>query len=272
MQDDYFELFHRKRRRAPKHFPGRTVIQTFTATEEMLEEVLQIVPFCQEHGGIWSPRLATVLLEAGSQIDSLWRFESKESSRPKRTGRNGGQMEWDIRDFFSFFGMDLVAKWVVFFGGERPLLIPPFSDWQGQANYKPLDWWKAYTALKHDRLGNQTCATLAAAVDAVAGLFLAIARSGYCDEYLMQANWVTCSTFGHDDDVKLDDFPAENYAVIETRLFSYSLGLWRGVEKVCSFWIDRNASERLRLWFADYCSEQYAARLKDAQQAGSPAS
>jgi hypothetical protein len=233
----------------------------------MLEEVLRIVPFCPEHGGMWSPRLATVLLEAGSQIDSLWRFEATENSLPKRIVPNG-PIDWNITDFFSFFGSSLAVKWVVFFGGERSQLVSPFTNWQGQANYKPLDWWKAYTALKHDRLANHTRATLAAAVEAVAGLFLAIARSGYCDEYLMQAGWVTCSTYGHDDDDKLDDFPAANQAVIETRLFSYPVGLWQGTQYVSSYWSDRNASERFRLWFADYYAEQRAARLKATQQGG----
>ena len=270
MRETWFELFHRRRSRAPEHFPGRTVVETFTATEQMLEEVLSVVPFCRKHEDVWSHRLATVLLEAGSQIDSLWRFEAEEENRPKRTGRGGRPVEWDIRDFFSFFAQDLAPKWVVFFGGERPLETAPFKAWQGvsgysQADYQSLDWWQAYTKLKHDRFANQTLATLSASVAALAGLFLAIARCGYCDEYMMQANWVTCYAFHHADDDKIDSFPAQNQAAIESRLFSYPLGLWRGIANPYP-WMNRNASERLRLWFGDYCARQCAAILKDAQR------
>ena len=101
-QDDYFDLVNRRRSRAPTHFPGRNVIQTFLATEQMLEEVLNVVPFCQGHGAVWSHRLATVLLEAGSQIDSLWRFEAKETNCPKQKRAGGKEVDWNIRDFFRF--------------------------------------------------------------------------------------------------------------------------------------------------------------------------
>jgi len=269
MQESYFDLFHSKRMRAPARFPGRTVIQTFIATEAILEEVLAVVPFCEEHGAVWSPRLTTVLLEAGSQIDSLWRFEAEEERIPKRV-RNGREIEWNIEDVFACFGSELAMKWIVFFGSQHPMRIAPFANWQSRTDYKPIDWWKAYTALKHDRLGNHSRATLAAAVDAMAGLFLAIARCGYCDEYMLEANWVTCSTFGHDDDVKLDEFPPQNYAVIETRLFAYPLGLWQGTANVCPDWHDRNASYRFRLWFPDYHAEQRAIELAEAHQAVPP--
>jgi hypothetical protein len=269
-QDDYFELFYRKCKRAPQDFSGHNVIQTFTATEKIPEEVLSIVPFCKEHETVWSHRLATVLLEAGSQIDSLWRFEALQNNSPKRRNRKDEEIEWNIQDFFSFYGQNLAPKWAVFFGGESPQLIAPFKNWRNlpgynYTEYKTLDWWQSYTALKHDRLANHKQATLAASVDVVAALFLAIVRCGYCDEYMLQVNWVTCNSFGHNDGDKIDDFPADNQAVIESKLFSYSPGLWKGIDKICSYWKSGDTSERFRLWFADYYKEQYKIRGQPAK-------
>ena len=38
----------------------------------------------------------------------------------------------------------------------------------------PLDWWQAYTDVKHDRLANRTRATMRHAAHALAALFINI--------------------------------------------------------------------------------------------------
>ena len=55
-------------------FPGETVISSFTQLEGMFQEVLGHIPYVPEHEDVWSPSLVTILLEACSQLDSLWKF------------------------------------------------------------------------------------------------------------------------------------------------------------------------------------------------------
>ena len=60
---------------AASAFPARSVISSFRGMELALEEFAEVVPFAPEHADVWSPRLASVLLDTCSQLDSLWRYE-----------------------------------------------------------------------------------------------------------------------------------------------------------------------------------------------------
>ena len=58
--------------------PHRSVFGAFGRLERQLGEFLDYVPFEQAHHEVWSPILATIILEACSQLDSLWKMELRE--------------------------------------------------------------------------------------------------------------------------------------------------------------------------------------------------
>ena len=159
---------------------------SYKSAERMLADVLDIIPYCPEHEAVWSPALVTVLLEAGSQIDSLWRAQARLSrfTNPKA----------DVVDYFTYFGKFLGYRWLVFWG-ESAVQLSPFAEWGTTAgftrgDYVRLLWWEAYTKLKHDRLAHRTMASLKNSVAAVAALFLAILHCEQCRDEIAQAKWL----------------------------------------------------------------------------------
>ena len=76
----------------------------------MFDDVLRHIPYVPSHESVWSPSLTTILLEACSQLDSLWKYEVKNTpaSILHPSGKN-----LDIKYYFQNFGPTLAPEWVV---------------------------------------------------------------------------------------------------------------------------------------------------------------
>jgi hypothetical protein len=232
------------------NFPASTAVGSYQNVEAMLGRVLKIVPYCGEHRSVWSPDLVTVMLEAGSQLDSIWRAQSRLSHFTKANP--------DIVDYYTYFGEALHYRWVVFWGDE-PVKLWPFESWKakksfGRTDYAQLPWWHAFTKLKHDRLEHRKLATLENSTHAVAALFLAILNCNECRDEVVQANWLS----GLHPRPELWLAEAETagtynqWVTAETSLFTYPVGWCRiGIQKG-SHWDNEKASHRFRQWHAQH--------------------
>lgn len=227
-------------------FPAAMVVSSYLRLERQLRGVLEVVPYCDAHRGVWSPALVAVLLDAGSQIDSLWRTESR-LSRSTASDPN-------LVDFFTYFGQYLHYRWVVFWGDE-PIKLFPYQKWAGKTSFKkpdysPLSWWQAYTKLKHDRLENRTLATMENSVRAVAALFLAILRCEQCRDEIVQAKWLT--SLYHRPELWLNEQEStvtwDRWITAETSLFTYPVGWCRKAITKGSNWDNEGASHRWKRW------------------------
>ncbi|MEX2111902.1 MAG: hypothetical protein WD845_01880 [Pirellulales bacterium] len=230
-------------------FSAQTVVTAFRSVERDLSDVLDIVPFCAEHESVWSPSLITILLEAGSQLDSLWRASARLSKY--------ADPDPDIVDFFTYHCRAVGPRWIAFWG-EEPVKLMPFAEWAAatgtaRADYKKLPWWNAYTSLKHDRIVNRTQATLKHAICAVAGLFIAILKCEPCRDAVAQTQWLTCLAQEREDPAAWlgEDTPSAHslFIAAETHLFTYAVG-WsdRPIVKG-DMWVNQTASQRFRRWF-----------------------
>ena len=236
-------LDSRKIRDAPSF--SVTAVQGLLTVETFLQEAMRYVPYCDSHRNVWSSHFTGIILEAGSQIDSIWKAAAKLEMPSCSNER------LDITDHFKRFG-NLVAKQkVIYFAGELPCAITPFEEWQN-SNYAPLKWWTAYNALKHDRFTNQTEATLDYAVNAVAAMFLAVIYSGACDVALISANFLDPSSgnpWAYSNTGLLRDVTYDCRAIIETKLFAHPLGVF-GVDdcNLSNYWMSN--SPRFNIWWA----------------------
>lgn len=234
-------------------FPAKTVVDSFLYCERMLTDVLRVVPYCDGHKEVWSPVLTTVIMESCSQLDSLWGHTAERSPCVTKT-------EFNITDYFGYFRSQpltpLPKRWVVFWG-EDVIQLHPFQQWDGVSTYEPLDWWQTYNKLKHDRLANKEKATLSAAVDAMAGLFLAILANEYCSYAAEAAGWLSASdAIAYNPKPSLgEDSPSvkDNYVAAESRLFAYPVGWCTQAVKQTDLW-QGNASFRFRHWFEEYAT------------------
>jgi len=222
---------------------GITAVEGLLTTEAMLQEAVRYVPFCDEHRSVWSSHFARVILEAASQVDSVWKATAKivDPTTDRLT----------LKDHFDRFGTLVARQGAVFFCGTSPCIIRPFSVWH-KSNFSPPAWWDAYNKLKHDRFANQTEATLDHAVNTVAALLLAIIYSGSCDLALISASLLDPSSSNPWAFTKtglLRDVTFECRAKLETKMFAHPLGIF-GVDNcnLSGYWM--SASTRFNIWWA----------------------
>ncbi len=220
---------------------GVTAVQSFLAVESALVSVLRHIPYCDAHKAVWSPALAQIILEAASQVDSIWKAV---------TAAGGNNDRLTITNHFEAFGKLVAKQRVVFFGGISPIDICPFDGWESPG-YTPLRWWTAYTQLKHDRFSNQSDATLESALDATAALLLAIIYSGACDLAFIAATLL--DTDGHNpwaytNTGLIRDIKFECRAKIETATFAHPLGIFQAADcNLSNYWYCK--SQRFAIWW-----------------------
>jgi hypothetical protein len=209
------------------------IIRSFSYVESLLSDFLGAVPYEPDATGqmppdkVWSPRLATILQETCSQLDSYCRHDLVQA----KDGR-----DHTMADYQRHFGAWLEPRKVFFWQGEsgHPVRVQPFQQWAGGG--QSLDWWVAYNKVKHDRISHRKQATLKNCVDALAGLFLVIVRlAGRQDavkEMLAASGWWRVTGADAGDIAEGDETTIwqnlHKYSVIETNLFSFPLGWWRG--------------------------------------------
>lgn len=201
-----------------------TAVQGLLTLEKTLHDALRYVPCCDEHNKVWSPVFASIIIDAASQVDSVW----KASTRHANPNTNSDRLT--IVDHFGAWGQFVAREQVVFFGGQSPRLVSPFAAWQ--QGFSVPDWWAAYNELKHDRFTHQDRGTLEAAIDATAALLLAIVYSGNCDLALTSARLLDESS-GHNpwaftETGLLRDVTSDGLTKIETALFAHPIGVFVG--------------------------------------------
>ncbi|MCX7424660.1 MAG: hypothetical protein NTW96_03380 [Planctomycetia bacterium] len=225
---------------------GVTAVEGFLTVEGLLQEALRYVPYCDEHRNVWSSHFARIILDAASQVDSIWKATAKIDD-PARSGDR-----LTIKSHFDRFGPLVAGQEVIFFSGVSPR-IGPFGEWR-HSDFAPPRWWKAYNRLKHDRLSNQKDATLDHAVNAVGALLLAVTYSGSCDVALINAGLLDASAkyvWNSRETRHLRDVTSDCAAKLETGLFAHPLGVF-GVDncRLPGYWM--SASPRFNVWWLQY--------------------
>ena len=222
-------------------FNAAWAIDGFEALEKSIKEAMRFVPYCEAHREVWSPIFAECVLNACSQLDSLWRAEARLLH-----GKNGSSLT--ITDYFKLFRKQVTeGRWVLFWGetGEK---VAPFLPWEDSNMYMPLPWWQAYTKLKHDRWGNVTEGTFERCVHAAAALFLGICRSGICCEAVVGSGWPSWDILSLNPMDLVDETHdgRPRHLVLETGCFTYPRE-WCQLDPRSIGYIE-SASPRFQTW------------------------
>jgi hypothetical protein len=165
------------------------VIRWYQSLEEQLQEVLNVVPPQGKNPQtVWSPKLATVLVEACNLIESVlydligsspsYDATTKKvtvpgESKPRKRDR------LELHHYAQLYcgPLRLHACKAVFFHEPLGWQIP-FDVWNGQASFRrPPDWWTVHNASKHRRLKHFAEFTLEKAIAALAGALVVIASA-----------------------------------------------------------------------------------------------
>lgn len=107
------------------------------------------VPLASDNERFEAPLLASYLIDAGGLVDSIFRDMTEETVTVSRGNIRRG--DCNIIDFSEVHAMKLYlvnTRSIMFV--SPPRTRSPFASWKNGDT--ALDWWKAYNALKHDRL------------------------------------------------------------------------------------------------------------------------
>ena len=205
---------------------------SYTTVEDDFINYLDYVPWTHDHRKVWSPKLANLLLNAGSLIDSILRsylnnptvdlVEDIDKIRGKR------EQDININDFQKVY-----EKVYSFSNREVYLLsteekLTPWSNWQNQNSHP--DWWTASNKVKHNRFENKTEANLENTLYALSGLFLVCVLLKEFRRYLVDIGIIKQSGWhAKVDETHLKDIMKENEPVPEplfpiiakSKLFGY---------------------------------------------------
>jgi hypothetical protein len=153
------------------------IIRWYEGLEEEVVDFLRYVPPQNQNMNVWSPRLATVIVEACGLIGSLFRYIS-----PAEVTIHGKKKKRDklkILDYAELYSakLQLPARKIIL------LISPssyrnPFSIWSKQVSKSSTtpSWWTTNNDLKHQRIDNFCKATMNTAIDALAGALLIISK------------------------------------------------------------------------------------------------
>jgi hypothetical protein len=173
-----------------------TAIESFRELELRLNEFLRSVPFEPAHHPVYSPVLASVLLDSCSLAESILkstmdnpRYNGVANIAQHRVRRYAATPPYlNANDLRSVFRPDqFYAKKVWFI--PRGDSSVPWYEWR--ANGTPR-WWTAYNHVKHARFDNAHEATLGSTVHALKGLFLTLVQSLEFRDRLAERGIIRC--------------------------------------------------------------------------------
>jgi hypothetical protein len=153
------------------HFDPDLVWNQYLTFEDEFVHYLRYVPLEEEHYNVYSMRLGDLLNNVGSIVDSFFNNAiycdclddiqniNKFRQKKERKMRDHRQI------FENYYNLSNKEIFVL----KNFSKIAPFSNWNEN---KPLEWWKKYTLIKHDRFENRKQATLKTTLEALGALFL----------------------------------------------------------------------------------------------------
>ena len=149
--------------------------------ENRYREYCDYVPLAEEHFEVWSVKLASLIIEIGSTLDSFLgaarncqlfnRYSQSQFSNASELNKALKKGKPKIKDhkriYDAIYGLNEKSIYVK----TLKKSILPFEDWKTQDT---LWWWTNYNKTKHHRFTRLKDANLKTALYALGGLFLSI--------------------------------------------------------------------------------------------------
>jgi len=210
--------------------PNEQIAWTYyKSVEDDFIDYLDYVPLTNKHKEVWSPKLANLLLNICSIIDSIFKYclkgpaiNSAKHIEEIRTKDKKNKL-LSINDFQKVYNdvYKFSDRNVYLLSTEEKLT--PWSKWQNQES---PDWWRAYNKIKHNRFENKAKATLEYTLYALSGLFLVCVLLKEFRPNLVDMEIIKGGSFDKDHlkSVLREDEPIDEAEPIiaQSKLFKYS--------------------------------------------------
>ena len=211
------------------------IYEWYRSIEKKVLEITDILPIVNESDlkRYRSPRLVPIMVETCSIIDTLLRAAMPEKfNRPR--GRKMTRKGANIYDYFRELEKTFQLKNTksILLQG-KPTILCPFEKWSENSS-KPMDWWKTYNRLKHDRLKASGEANLLHCINALCALMQVMTKFPSVMEFSLRVNWI--QTAGYNPTVVIEDVSRINKSkfVAYSELFATFLepNSWKAVDDI----------------------------------------
>lgn len=167
-------------------------LQWYEWLEEQLLDIMKVIPPAEENFIAYSPRPASLIVDACGLLDSILRQVSPNPAIVD--GRSKARDELNIVDYAKLYASkfelpDLFSILLV----SPPRYLNPFENWAGLVSggqYQSLLWWSTHTDLKHDWIGNLKKGCLKTAIESLCALHQIISVVPDLAESVLRRGWV----------------------------------------------------------------------------------
>ncbi|MHB8132034.1 MAG: hypothetical protein ACYDEX_23990 [Mobilitalea sp.] len=139
-----------------------------------LKEILKIVPYNNTNCQVIIPKLASIIVECGSLLDTIClSLYSGEKDKP------------NIKDFKILYEEKFKLSQIkALIYTEELTILQPFESWENPRIKATTFWWEGYNKLKHDRNDSMNYSTLVNAINIISALSIFLARNNELFEVL----------------------------------------------------------------------------------------
>ncbi|MGD0202784.1 MAG: hypothetical protein ABSC20_02615 [Candidatus Bathyarchaeia archaeon] len=168
----------------------------FSQLEDNMEKFLDYVPIDEDHLKVFSPKLITLILDAGPELISAfdiainciptWEYFQPEFTiereslwKKEQEGRKHNR-SLTFNDYTNFLErysfLKLSTKTVQLI--ELDAYFKPF-ELSATTSWASVDWWSTYNLLKHDKYSNRKKATLISALKLLGALLCILENNSW---------------------------------------------------------------------------------------------
>jgi hypothetical protein len=172
------------------------VLRWYEGLEAQVMDFISVVP---PHGSnlcVWSPRLATVLVEACCLIESIFHQFKDDAATVQDKGKPKNRLT--LGPYAALYSSLLrLPERTVILLTDIPEYRTPFGLWKDLLGGAPFDekthvpeWWRLYNDSKHDRIKVFQEFTLTRAIEALAGALVVISTVPAFAFAMVQHEWL----------------------------------------------------------------------------------
>lgn len=240
------------------------VLRWYEALEAQVMDFIHVVPPHGDNLRVWSPTIATILVEACCLIESIWYQFKDDAATIQGKGDPGDRPTLGSYAALYVSLLRLPERRAILLTDTREYRTP-FALWTDLVDGAPFDgkqhvpaWWDLYNKSKHRRMKVFPEFTLTRAIDALAGALVVIATVPAFTPALVRHEWLPLSSWDPEAVVEAYQLSlsraryGEEFA-IDTRLFALPIGGPPVPDNIHDFRpSDHGGSSRMRRHFGKF--------------------
>jgi hypothetical protein len=224
------------------------VLQWYESLEDQLLDVIKYVPPDGQNLKNYSPKLASIIVEACGLLDSILRQITSDPAmvNGKTIPRKNLDIVHYAKLYASKFELPALTSILLI---SPPRYLCPFAGWAGVASggsYNALSWWSIHAELKHDWIPNLKKAWLEVAIDALCALHQIIAAVPELGRAVLRRGWVPGKKISPQFAIEILEGKSNVTLLVERKLFVVTRGQHKFPAKIEDFRPSQyDGSERL---------------------------